>query len=487
MRHPFGPAGWRKGTNPRLRDPSHRGKVSTRYQRFHIQGSRLCYLVLHLSPSGCARRYELETSVPPPGRNGTAQSPSKVARDTPAPSREPRFHVFPDPSQQNYTYPRLFVPHPQVEGNVWSTLRVSRKSGIDNEAKSMKALITGSGGLIGSACSRLLAGQGWEIVGVDNNMRQQFFGVAASTSSVVQDLQSQLSAYRHQSLDIRDRQGVRDLIRSERPDFIVHTAAQPSHDKAASIPYEDFDVNAVGTLNLLVAARDFCRESPICFTSTNKVYGDNPNQLRLIETQTRWDYADDRDGVDETMSIDNSLHSLFGASKVAADVLCQEFGRYFGMPVGIFRCGCLTGPSHAAVELHGYLAHIVKCAVNRRKYTIFGYKGKQVRDQLHSSDVASLFLAFFNAPRCGEVYNLGGGRSNSLSILETIDALALLGFPLRCTVSEQPRIGDHICYISALDKVRSHFPSWSIQYSVSRIVEELVAEHAGVFNAVETR
>jgi CDP-paratose 2-epimerase len=263
-------------------------------------------------------------------------------------------------------------------------------------------------------------------------------------------------------------------MKKERPDFIIHTAAQPSHDKAASIPYEDFDVNAAGTLNLLVAARDYCRESPICFTSTNKVYGDRPNYLPLVEKEKRYDYAGGLDAIDETMSIDQCLHSLFGASKVAADVLCQEFGRYFQMPVGIFRGGCLTGPQHAAVELHGYLAYIIFCAVTGKPYTIFGYKGKQVRDQIHSNDVAALFLEFFRAPRCGAVYNLGGGRDNSISILETIDMLNSLGFPLNYSIHPENRIGDHICYISDLTKVKTDYPNWTLRHKLPDIVTEVV-------------
>src|SRR5215475_1868860 len=314
----------------------------------------------------------------------------------------------------------------------------------------MKALVTGSGGLIGSECVRLLASEGWDVVGVDNDMRRQFFGAAGTNRPVVKDLVRNLRGYRHVDLDIRDRQGVRDLLEAERPAFIIHTAAQPSHDKAAAIPYDDFDVNAVGTMNMLVAARDFCRETPFCFTSTNKVYGDRPNSLSLVELEKRYDYANGLDGINEELSIDQSLHSLFGASKAAADMLCQEFGRYFQMPIGIFRGGCLTGSHHAAVELHGYLAYIVLCAVTGRPYTIFGYKGKQVRDQIHASDVARLFLHFLRQPRCGEVYNLGGGRQNSLSILETIAVLSEMGWPLHYTYQEQPRMGDHICYISDL-------------------------------------
>jgi CDP-paratose 2-epimerase len=347
----------------------------------------------------------------------------------------------------------------------------------------MKALVTGSGGLIGSECVRLLAEEGWTVVGVDNDMRSQFFGKHASTLPVVEELRRSLSGYRHLTLDIRDREAVRNLLREERPQFIIHTAAQPSHDKAASIPYEDFDVNAGGTVNLLVAARDFCRDSPFCFTSTNKVYGDRPNQLALTELEHRFDYADGRDGIDESMSIDACLHSVFGASKVAADIMCQEFGRYFDMPVGIFRAGCLTGPQHAAVELHGYLAYIVGCAVSGREYTIYGYKGKQVRDQIHCRDVARLFLEFFRNPRAGEVYNLGGGRRNSLSILETIALLAGMGLQLKYQYSDVNRIGDHICYVSNLDKVRAHFPNWSMQFDIARIVQEIAERRQSLLRA----
>jgi CDP-paratose 2-epimerase len=281
-------------------------------------------------------------------------------------------------------------------------------------------------------------------------------------------------SYRHCDLDIRDRQGVRELFEEQRPGFIIHTAAQPSHDRAASIPYEDFDVNAVGTLNLLVAARDFCPESPFCFTSTNKVYGDRPNDLELVELDKRYDYGGGLDGIDESMSIDQCLHSLFGASKVAADVMCQEFGRYFSMPVGVFRGGCLTGPQHAGVELHGYLAYIVHCAVHGKPYKIYGYKGKQVRDQIHADDVARLFLEFFRAPRAGEVYNLGGGRANSVSVLETIDHLAGAGYRLTYEYDPQNRRGDHICYITDLGKLKSHYPKWRLEYSLDRILSEIV-------------
>lgn len=342
----------------------------------------------------------------------------------------------------------------------------------------MKALVTGSGGLIGSACCSLLSQEGWDVVGVDNDLRSWFFGPSATTRPVIQDLLRKEARYRHVDLDIRNRQQVRDLVRQEKPDFVIHTAAQPSHDKAASIPYEDFDVNAGGTMNMLVAARDFCPEAPFCFTSTNKVYGDRPNNLPLVELEKRWDYANDFDGIDESLSIDACMHSVFGASKVAADVMCQEFGRYFGMRVGIFRGGCLTGPQHAGVELHGYLSYIVHCAVTGRPYTIYGYKGKQVRDQIHSRDVARLFLLFSQRPRCGEVYNLGGGRANSISIMETIELLASMGHKLIYQYSPQNRAGDHICYITDLSKLRLHFPEWSLDYDLPRIVSEIVGQES---------
>ena len=344
---------------------------------------------------------------------------------------------------------------------------------------SMKALVTGSGGLIGSACTELLCENGWSVAGVDNDMRRLYFGESGSTAHVVARLrQSYSRTYTHHSIDIRNRNGIRLLMQAERPDLIIHTAAQPSHDKAAAIPYDDFDVNAVGTLNLLQAARDYCKESSFCFTSTNKVYGDRPNTLPLKEGLTRYDYSDGRDGIDESMSIDACLHSLFGASKAAADILCQEYGRYFQMPVGIFRGGCLTGPQHAGVELHGFLSYIVFCAVSGRPYTIYGYKAKQVRDQIHCRDVARLFLEFHRNPRCGEVYNLGGGRGNSLSVMEAISRLKDFGFHLQHSYQDGNRAGDHICYISDLAKLRSHFPKWQIEYDIPAILSEIVAHHA---------
>ncbi|MFZ0593768.1 MAG: NAD-dependent epimerase/dehydratase family protein [Bryobacteraceae bacterium] len=349
-----------------------------------------------------------------------------------------------------------------------------------------KVLITGAGGLVGSACADYLPNVGWTVVGIDNNLRQEFFGPSGSTTAVVSDLlKRHPKSYRHLAVDIRDRQTVRDIFKRERPAFIIHAAAQPSHDKAASIPYDDFDVNAGGTLNMLVAARDFCKDSPFCFTSTNKVYGDRPNFLPLEEKATRWDYADGLDGIDEGMPIDQCLHSVFGASKVAADVMCQEFGRYFDMPVGVFRGSCLTGPQHAAVELHGYLNYIVMCAVLGRQYTIYGYKAKQVRDQIHCADAARLFLEFYSNPRKGEVYNLGGGRSNSISILETISVLNDMGFKLKYTYVDQNRTGDHICYISDLTKIKRHFPNWSLSYSLPRIFQVIADRYLSRSNRQE--
>jgi CDP-paratose 2-epimerase len=336
------------------------------------------------------------------------------------------------------------------------------------------ALITGSGGLIGSECVSLLCEEGWRVIGIDNDMRSQFFGLSGTTRAEVSYLRLHYPQYHHFDLDVRDRLRIRELFKLERPQFIIHTAAQPSHDRAAAIPYEDFDVNAVGTFNLLVAARDYSPESPFCFMSTNKVYGDRPNCLPLIELEKRYDYADGLDGIDETMSIDQSLHSLFGASKLAADVLCQEFGRYFGMPTGIFRAGCVTGPRHSAVELHGYLAYIINCAVAGKSYTVYSYKGKQVRDQIHSRDVAGLFLEFYHKPTCGEVYNLGGGRRNSISILETVDMLKDMGFHLTYRIVEENRKGDHICYITDSSKLRAYFPNWKLTYDLNRIFVEIV-------------
>ena len=341
-----------------------------------------------------------------------------------------------------------------------------------------KILVTGSSGLIGSEVAVYFAERGWQVYGVDNNQRAVFFGPQGDTRGNQRRLATQLGqSFRHTELDIRDRQGVRHLLQAVKPDAIVHAAAQPSHDRAAAIPFDDFETNAVGTLNLLEAVRSTCPESPFVYMSTNKVYGDRPNALPLIELKTRWEYADPRDakGIAEDFPIDQSKHSLFGASKLAADVMVQEYGRYFGMPTCCLRGGCLTGPHHAGVELHGFLSYLVRCNVEGREYKVFGYKGKQVRDNIHALDVARFMDAFIAAPRIGEVYNLGGGRANACSILE---AFALVEQhsrkPQVHTYVEEHRSGDHICYISNLLKMRDHYPSWDITVSLEETIKQLV-------------
>jgi len=339
-----------------------------------------------------------------------------------------------------------------------------------------KVLVTGSSGLIGSESVLHFDSRGWDVVGVDNNMRAEFFGPDGDTAWNLRRVSDLASNFTHHDLDIRDRAGVLSLVESVRPELIIHCAAQPSHDLAASIPFDDFDVNAVGTLNLLESTRRHAPEATFCFMSTNKVYGDAPNELSLEELETRWEYADasDYDGINEEMRIDRSKHSLFGASKVAADVMVQEYGRYFGMKTACFRGGCLTGPAHSAAELHGFLAYLVKCVAQGRNYKIFGYKGKQVRDNIHSIDVCRAFEAFHENPRCGEVYNLGGGRGNSVSMLEAIArAEDAVGRKLEHEYVDKNREGDHICYISDLSKMREHFPGWDITKGLDDIFAEI--------------
>lgn len=340
-----------------------------------------------------------------------------------------------------------------------------------------KLLVTGSSGLIGSEVSEFFDSLGWKVHGVDNNQRAVFFGDAGDTRWNQRRLQSALREFTHHELDIRDRAGVLRLVAELKPDAIIHTAAQPSHDRAAAIPFDDFDVNAVGTLNLLEAARQACPESPFAHMSTNKVYGDRPNGIRLRELETRWDYDDEQyaSGIPESFSIDQSKHSLFGASKVAADVMVQEYGRYFGMPTCCLRGGCLTGPNHTGVELHGFLSFLVKCNLEEREYRIFGYKGKQVRDNIHSQDVARFIHAFIEQPRSGETYNLGGGKDNSCSILEAFSfAEEFSGKAMKSRYVDENRIGDHICYYSDLTKMRSHYPSWDISISLRETVRQIV-------------
>lgn len=339
-------------------------------------------------------------------------------------------------------------------------------------------LVTGSCGLIGSEVCLHFQRAGYSVIGVDNNQRAVFFGPDGDTSWSLQRLQRDVPGYQHHNIDIRDRAGILGLVEATRPGVIVHTAAQPSHDRAAQIAFDDFDTNAVGTLNLLEAARRSAPESPFIHMSTNKVYGDRPNTLALVEEETRWDYGDAeyyRKGIPETFSIDQSKHSLFGASKVASDVLVQEYGRYFGMPTCALRGGCLTGPNHSGVELHGFLSYLIRCNLTGKEYKVFGYKGKQVRDNIHSEDVASFMLAFARKPRSGEVYNIGGGYENSCSILEAFAmAEEASGRKQVWTYVDENRIGDHICYYSDLSKMKAHYPEWDITKSLKQTVAEIV-------------
>ena len=338
-------------------------------------------------------------------------------------------------------------------------------------------LVTGSNGLIGSEIVTYFDARGWRIVGVDNNMRADFFGPAGDTRWNQQRLENECRDFVHHELDIRDREGVEALVREVQPDLLVHAAAQPSHDLAASRPFDDFDVNAVGTLNLLEACRRAAPETVFAHMSTNKVYGDRPNTLPLVELETRWEYANPNDynGIDETMSLDGSMHSLFGASKVAGDVMVQEYGRYFDLPTCCLRGGCLTGPNHSGVELHGFLSYLVRCNVEEREYSVFGYKGKQVRDNIHSFDVARCIELFWENPKAAAVFNLGGGRDNSISILEAFaKAEELTGKPMKWKYVDEPRRGDHICYISDLSALRSALPKWELTKSLDDIFEEVV-------------
>jgi CDP-paratose 2-epimerase len=342
----------------------------------------------------------------------------------------------------------------------------------------MTTLITGSSGLIGSEAVEYFDRQGHTVVGVDNNMRREFFGAPGDTSWNLARLKKATSRFEHRDIDIRDRQGIFALFKEHRFDAILHCAAQPSHDKAKEIPLVDFEVNALGTANVLEAMRQFCPEARLVFLSTNKVYGDAPNEMPLDELATRYDYADaaDSHGIDETCRIDRTTHSVFGASKTAADVLAQEYGRYFGLNVGVFRGGCLTGPNHSGVELHGFLSYLVKVAIAGKTYTVFGYKGKQVRDNIHSLDVAQLINEFIEAPRIGEVYNLGGGRENSISIFEAFSLIAeISGKKMNYEYVDQNRKGDHICYISDLSKTKAHYPKWRITKDLRTTFEEIVA------------
>lgn len=337
-------------------------------------------------------------------------------------------------------------------------------------------IVTGSSGLIGSEVCNHFDNLGWFVHGVDNNQRAHFFGPSGDTRWNQKRLESTLNHFTHHELDIRDREAVLKLIQSVEPDAIVHAAAQPSHDKAAQIPFEDFDTNAVGTFNLLEATRRYSTDVPFVYLSTNKVYGDAPNEINMKELETRWEYDDNRyiNGIAETFRIDQSTHSLFGASKLSADVSVQEYGRYFDMPTACLRGGCLTGPSHSGVELHGFLSYLIKCNLEKKKYTIFGYKGKQVRDNIHSYDVARFIEEFIKAPRVGEVYNIGGGKANTCSILEAFKIIeGISGIDMVYEYSDVNRVGDHICYYSDLRKMISHYPDWSITKTLQVTFEEM--------------
>ena len=339
-----------------------------------------------------------------------------------------------------------------------------------------KMIVTGSSGLIGSEVVTFFAQRDWMVFGIDNDMRADFFGPTGDTRWNQKRLSELYKNFKHNEIDIRNREAILEFVKTINPDAIVHTAAQPSHDLAASRPFDDFDVNAVGTLNLLEANRRTNPEIPFIYMSTNKVYGDAPNELELVELETRWDYNNKNfyNGIEENFRIDQSKHSLFGASKVAADVMVQEYGRYFGMPTCCLRGGCLTGPNHSGVELHGFLSYLIKCNVEKKKYNINGYKGKQVRDNIHSLDVVRFMNEFLNYPRVAEVYNLGGGRDNSISILEAFSMIeSISGNAMIYEYFDQNRIGDHICYISNLQKMKEHYPNWDITKDLKTTFQEI--------------
>jgi len=347
-------------------------------------------------------------------------------------------------------------------------------------------LVTGSAGLIGAQTVRRFVADGHTVAGIDNDMRSYFFGQEGSTKFSADALQADLNDYRHHNVDIRDYEALEAIYNEYDADvaLVVHTAAQPSHDWAAREPRTDFGVNAVGTLNLLELTRLHCPEAPFIFTSTNKVYGDTPNLLPLVELEARWEVDGSHrfaeHGIDESMSIDHSKHSVFGASKVAADVMVQEYGRYFGMKTAAFRGGCLTGPGHAGAELHGFLSYLMKCAMTGREYSIFGYKGKQVRDNIHSSDLVDAFVHFFRAPRQGEVYNMGGSRHSNCSMMEAIALCEeMAGKKMNTRYVDQNRSGDHIWWISDVRKFQSHYTDWRYAYDVRRILEEIFHDFEG--------
>lgn len=341
-------------------------------------------------------------------------------------------------------------------------------------------LITGSAGLIGSEAVEFFSDKFDLVIGIDNNMRQEFFGISASTLWNQKRLQEKIKNYIHYSIDIRDGKAVEKVFQEYASDIklIIHTAAQPSHDWAVNDPYTDFSVNANGTLVLLENTRKYVPKAVFIFTSTNKVYGDTPNFLPLIELETRWEIDKTHpyyeNGIDESMSIDQSKHSLFGASKVAADISVQEYGKYFDMPTAVFRGGCLTGPNHSGTKLHGFLSYLMKCAISGEHYTVLGYKGKQVRDNIHSYDLVNMFWNFYQNPRCGEVYNAGGGRHSNCSMQEAIVLCKnIVGKKMNYSYSEENRIGDHIWWISDVNKFKGHYPAWNYHYNVEDILHQI--------------
>lgn len=344
-------------------------------------------------------------------------------------------------------------------------------------AKSKKVLITGSAGLIGSESVRFFAKRGFVVYGIDNNMRAYFFGKEASTAWNRKLLEKEFKNYKHFSVDIRKEKKISEIFENNRFDLIIHTAAQPSHDWAAKEPITDFTVNALGTLILLENLRKHCPEAVFIFTSTNKVYGDRLNSLPLVELDTRYELPPEHryyKGIDETMSIDDSKHSIFGVSKIAADLMVQEYGKYFGLRTCVFRGGCLTGPAHSGTKLHGFLAYLAKCITTGQKYTILGYKGKQVRDNIHSYDLVNAFYHVYQNPRCGEVYNMGGSRHSNVSMIEAIGKIEdILGKKANYEYKEENRIGDHIWYISDVSKFKKHYPQWDYQYNIDQILEEI--------------
>ncbi len=346
----------------------------------------------------------------------------------------------------------------------------------------MRVLVTGSGGLIGSEAVRYFGGLGHQVIGIDNNMRRELFGPGGDVSWNLRRLAAQIRNFTNYSIDIRDRGAIDDLFVRHKFDLIIHCAAQPAHTKAEEIPIIDFGINAVGTLHLLEATRHYCPDAVFIHMSTNKVYGNAPNEIPVVELATRYEFADPRfyEGLDESCRIDQCTHTLFGASKVAGDILAQEYAHSFGLKVGVFRGGCLTGPSHSGVELQGFLSYLIKAAVSGKPYVIYGHKGKQLRDQIHSYDVVRAFAEYANNPRPGEVYNIGGGRDNSASVLETIALVEdAAGKKINYSYVDQPRKGDQICNIANTRKLRTHFPKWAVTVGLKEIIAEMVAAEIG--------